>query len=204
MIAVLHVHISWLKSFCQGTWTYWPLDTLWVMNNQKYLEVLKDKLPIFMEVHICQIFQQDSAPCHTARIVKQWFVETGVQLLDWLGNLPDLNPIENLWVLIKKRVAQRKCSSLKEMKEAIRDVWCCKITPQSLLLIGGVHGLKTVAGDKEQGLSNQVLTMTILAHINRIKKCSFLILSVQYYCKKLTFYLLCKTFYQHCRCGCYE
>ena len=62
-----------------------------IMNSQKYLEVLKDKLPIFMDVHTCQIFRQDSAPCHTARIVKQWFAVTAVQLLDWPGNSPDLN-----------------------------------------------------------------------------------------------------------------
>ena len=120
----------------------------------------------------CQIFQQDSAPCHIARIVKQWLAEPGVQLLDWPGNSPDLNPIENLWVSIKKRVAQKKCSSLEEL----RGHTGCMVSrnyPRSLLQIGGVHAPKTAAGAKEQGLSNQVLTVTILTRNHHIKKFSF-------------------------------
>lgn len=42
------------------------------------------------------IFQQDSAPCHTAKICKEWFENKGIDLLPWPGNSPDLNPIENL------------------------------------------------------------------------------------------------------------
>ena len=46
--------------------------------------------------------------------------------------------------------------------------------PQSLLQFGGVHATKTAAGAKEQGLSNQVITVTILTHNHDIKKMIFL------------------------------
>jgi len=38
------------------------------------------------------IFQQDGAPCHTARQCKKWFQDNNTELRTWPGNSPDLNP----------------------------------------------------------------------------------------------------------------
>ncbi len=42
------------------------------------------------------IFQQDSAPAHTAKSTRSWLNDHGVGVLDWPANSPDLN-IENIW-----------------------------------------------------------------------------------------------------------
>ena len=50
------------------------------------------------------IFQQDLAPAHTARSTKTWFDAHAITVLDWPANSPDLNPIENLWGIIKRKM----------------------------------------------------------------------------------------------------
>ncbi len=49
------------------------------------------------------IFQQDLAPAHIAKGTKSWFNDNGVTVLDWPANLPDLNPIEILWGIVKRK-----------------------------------------------------------------------------------------------------
>lgn len=50
------------------------------------------------------IFMHDNAPVHTARIVKQLLDELRIEIMIWPPYSPDLNPIENLWALMKEAI----------------------------------------------------------------------------------------------------
>lgn len=52
-------------------------------------------LPTFHEVHNTTDFMHDKVPCYTTHKVKQWLQNKEEKALEWSGNFPDLNPIEN-------------------------------------------------------------------------------------------------------------
>ncbi len=75
------------------------------------------------------IFQQDLAPAHTAKSTKSWFNDHGVTVLDWPANSPDLNPIENLWGIVKRKMRDTRPNNADDLKATVKDTWS-SIPPQ--------------------------------------------------------------------------
>ncbi len=69
------------------------------------------------------IFQKDLAPAHTAKGTKSWFNDHGVTVLDWPANSPDLNPIENLYGIVKKKMRDTRPNNADDLKAAIKATW---------------------------------------------------------------------------------
>ena len=61
------------------------------------------------------IFQQDLALVRLPKC-KESIPRKPMKVLKWLGNLPDLNLIENLWPIIKHRMKSKDCSNLTKLR----------------------------------------------------------------------------------------
>ncbi len=69
------------------------------------------------------IFQQDLAPAHTAKGTKSWFNGHGVTVLDWPANSPDLNPVDNLWGIVKRKLRDTRPNNADDLKVAFKETW---------------------------------------------------------------------------------
>ena len=71
------------------------------------------------------VFQHDNASIHRARATKDFLEDLSIPTIDWPALSPDLNPIENLWWIMARRVYKNACqySSVGELKTAILAVW---------------------------------------------------------------------------------
>jgi transposase len=97
-------------------------------------------------------YQQDNATQHNAETSQAWFHNHGIDVIEWPAWSPDLNPIEELWNDLKKRVYGRHPKSMEELERFITEEWtatdlnfisriCCNM-PHRLQAVIENHGHK--------------------------------------------------------------
>ena len=115
-----------------GCTTYEGVGTLTVINGNinaaKYIEIVDNFVWPVIARHFPDdnyIYQDDNAPVHRARIVKEYFEQNQMHGMEWPAQSPDLNIIENVWRKMKIELQKRvhNITTVALLEEAIRDIW---------------------------------------------------------------------------------
>ena len=97
------------------------------LNAQRYIdEVLRPTVIPFMVGHQdVNLFQQDNARAHSARLTTAFINNNHVQTLPWPAFSPDLSPNEHLWDQIGQAVRRRQPPpvTLRQLEIALREEW---------------------------------------------------------------------------------
>jgi transposase len=114
----------------RGGLYFLPKNT--TMRAENYETVLKDHLLPFMAIHQSTHFLQDGAPCHASKRIKDFLSVQNFQVMDWPGNSPDLNPIENCWNYMKEKLKCKDTGSLPKLIREIKILWTTDLSKEYL------------------------------------------------------------------------
>lgn len=108
------------------------------LNSKNYCEFLECNFLPWLQAQPNErsnslIFMQDNAPAHASKYSKEFLGAHQLNIMDWPPNSPDLNPIENLWAIIKRKVYHdgKQYNSLEELWTAIESA-CQQITTSAI------------------------------------------------------------------------
>lgn len=118
------------------------------INADRYIEILENGVITFIEELLTPadgsdsiavatpdsiLFMHDNAPCHTAKKVEKFLKQRRVPTMKWPAQSPDLNPIENLWVMFKDAFHARlihegikpstRPEVMRRCEELLKEVW---------------------------------------------------------------------------------
>ncbi|KAL4500908.1 hypothetical protein ABPG72_020142 [Tetrahymena utriculariae] len=106
------------------------------INSQAYCEILNEiLLPFANKVYAQQrktrksieqskwLLLQDNAPCHRSKETKDYLVQNSIETIAHPPNSPDLNPIEQIWAILKRRVEKQQPKNANQLKETIVNEW---------------------------------------------------------------------------------
>jgi hypothetical protein len=91
-----------------------------------FVELIYDRqLLQFMDKVSCGILIEDGAHVHCSRAPEEWRKLCLIKKLDWPSNSLDLNPLENVWKLLKDAVqhGQTCPRNLEELTMTLQREW---------------------------------------------------------------------------------
>lgn len=101
------------------------------------------------------VFQQDNDPKHTSRDVQaDLALKLPRRVLPWASYSPDLNPMENIWAILKRNVEKRVKTMVAQKKNVSTDVFV------------------SVAEEEWEGLRDDILLSCIRSMPNRVQACA--------------------------------
>jgi len=105
----------------------------WI-DSEKYIDTLeKDILPVLTsKLGKTFILMQDGASSHKSEKTISYLQKKKIEILeDWPAQSPDINPIEDIWSWMARKINLRRYKNMQELEDAIFDLWAQ--IPQSII-----------------------------------------------------------------------
>jgi transposase len=112
------------------------------LNKQLYRDILQHNLqPTYQRYYPSGVWRllQDNASPHYNPEVNTWMHNHGIHIIEFPPRSPDLNPIENLWHLLKWRVEHRNPRTAEELERFIGEEYEAITTQECTTLAHSMH-----------------------------------------------------------------
>ena len=110
------------KSWSGAAWvlqvleSYISLRKIW---SQTRSEILQQHMIPSLQILGCRtVF-----PKHTSKTSTALLKRLRVKVMDWPSMSPDLNTIEHLWGILKRKVEVRKVSNISQLRDVVMEEW---------------------------------------------------------------------------------
>ena len=90
------------------------------MNTQNYLKVLEEAIEEMKELRDISrdvlFLQIGNARYHWLIEALEFYYENNIKIIDWPPYCPNLNLIENIWVIMKRKIAGKSFTTINSLK----------------------------------------------------------------------------------------
>ena len=94
------------------------------MNSKMYCEILQQSMiPSLQKLGSRAVFQHDNDPKHTSKTTIALLKRLRVKVMDRPSMSPDLNPIEHLWGILKRKMKVCKVSNICRIRDVVMEEW---------------------------------------------------------------------------------
>ena len=134
------------------------------MNSNTYCEILQlSMIPSLQKLARRSVFQHDNDPKHTSKTTSALLKRLRVKVMDWLGMSPDLNPIEHLWRILKRKVEVRNVSNIRQLRDVVMEEWKnIPVAPCETLVNSMPRRVKVVLDNDGRHTKYWLLTLCML------------------------------------------
>ena len=94
------------------------------LTKEEYVKILSDNLKDLREIGGKNfLFQCDNDLKHKSKLALEFYSKNKLDRLEWPPYSPDLNPIENVWGIVKQQVNKCDLSKISEVIAKVKEIW---------------------------------------------------------------------------------